>query len=99
MSPNPDLPPEPGTIQPFLYGLIFCWLVEDYWGVARIQEALDETGATAGQIAEGATLAAASLLSDALGSAAKAAEVAERRWQTDSARAARQLVGRQERIP
>lgn len=89
-------PPPPADIQPFLYGLIFCWLAEDYFTVARIREALAETGATADQIAEGATLAAAALLTDALG-VARAAALAEARWQSDAGRAARQIADRKDR--
>jgi hypothetical protein len=94
MTPPPQL--ELPDIQPMMYGLIFAWLAEDYWAIARIQEALAKTGATPGQVAETATLAAASLLAETLGAAALAAPIAERRWQSDTARHARLITGRRE---
>jgi hypothetical protein len=98
MTPEPRPEPPPLTeIQPMIYGLIFAWLAQDYWTIARTQEALARSGATAGQIAEVATLAAAALLAGACGSAAKATERAERRWQQDTARQARLIAGQQER--
>jgi hypothetical protein len=82
----------PAALQTQAYGYIHAWLAEDYWTIARIVAALQDSGATMEQVAETFSLAAASLLTTACGTAEAAAALAARRYSGDAARQGR-LVG------
>lgn len=71
-------------------GYVLAWLRQDYWTCARIAAALEDEQVPAGQVAEVLTLAAASMLADALGAGA-AAEFADRWVSTQAARQVRLL--------
>jgi hypothetical protein len=72
---------------------ILAWLDKDYWTAARIMDALAESGATAEQIAEVYSLAAAALLTDAFGGRrGHAATMTAHRLEQDTTRHAQMLV-------
>lgn len=84
---------EPGTLQVQALGLIHAWLAEDYWTVARIEAAIEASGATPVQVAQVVSLAAAALLTDAFGgSSLRAEQAAAARYGADAAKQARQVI-------
>lgn len=73
---------------------ILAWLDKDFWTIARIMHELAESGATAEQVAEVYSLAAASLLTDAFGGKrTQAAALTAARLEQDATRQARVLAG------
>ncbi len=82
----------PAALQVMAYGYIAAWTQQDYWTVARIAAEIEASGASSLAVAEAVTLAAAALLTDALGGSSLAAEtVATRRYGKAAARLAREL--------
>ena len=84
--------PQPTTpayerMQAMALAYIRAWLDEDYWTIARIVVALEESGATMPQVAEVFSLAGACLLTEAHGgSSAQAAGHATGRQDRDVAK-------------
>lgn len=62
----PDLP-ELEALKVQAKAQVLAWLDKDFWTMARIMDAVEESGAEGGQVAEVYSLAAASLLADAFG--------------------------------
>lgn len=86
--------PSPAGLQAQALFVIHAWLARDYWSVEAACRQVAGSGATPVQVLEAATLAAASLLTEALGgSSAKAAAVAADRYGRDVAAQARLLAG------
>jgi hypothetical protein len=81
------------SLQTKALAYIACWLTEDYWTIARIVEGLKESGASAEQVAESFSLAAASLLTDVFGGMpSEAATWAENKALKDACREARRAL-------
>lgn len=70
---DPPGSPEHGRVRAMALAYIRAWLDEDYWTIARIVVALEESGATVQQVAETFSLAAAALLAEAHGGNSHAA--------------------------
>ncbi len=82
-----EAPPEQPRLQVMALAYIRAWLDKDYWTIARIALALEESGAGMLQVAETFSLAAASLLTEAHGgSSAQAADHATGRQDRDVAK-------------
>jgi hypothetical protein len=80
----------PQTLQTQGLAYIAAWARKDWWTIAQIGLDLDRTGATAQQVAESFSLAAAALLTDMCGgSSTRAAQLAEAAALADAGRQAR----------
>jgi len=80
----------PAMLQTMGLAYIHAWLTEDYWTIAQITLALEDSGASWQQVAESFSLAAASLLTDVFGGSSTLAAVAAiGKARTDAARQAR----------
>lgn len=91
---TPGRPVDLAALQVQAEAHITAWLDDDYWTISRIMDALAGSGATAGQVAEVYSLAAAALLTDAFrGRRSVAAVLAAHRLEQDSTRQARVLAG------
>jgi hypothetical protein len=66
----------PAMLQTMGLAYIHAWLTEDYWTIAQITLALEDSGASWQQVAESFSLAAASLLTDVFGGSSTLAAVA-----------------------
>ena len=82
--------PTPESLGVQAAALIHAELAQDYWSAARIEAALEDSRATVVQVAEAVALAAAAMLTEALGSAA-AERLAAGRYGRDAAAQARLL--------
>ena len=65
LAADPPGSPAIERVEAMAYAYIRAWLDEDYWTIARIQVALEESGATIHQVAEVFSLAGACLLTEA----------------------------------
>ena len=85
--------PAPAALQVQAAALIHAWLAEDYWTAARVEAAIADSGATAVQVAQVVSLAAASMLTEAFGGSSLAAErFAADRYGRDAAAQARLVL-------
>jgi hypothetical protein len=67
LAADPPGAPETGRVEAMAYAYIRAFLDEDYWTIARIVVALEESGATIQQVAESFGIAGACLLTEAHG--------------------------------
>ncbi len=65
LAADPSGAPDLARVEAMAYAYIRAWLDEDYWTIARIVDALEESGATVQQVAEVFSLAGACLLTEA----------------------------------
>jgi hypothetical protein len=80
----------PATLQTQGLAYITAWLRKDFWTIAQISLDLQATGATAQQVAESFSLAAAALLTDMCGgSSTWAGQLADAAALADAGRQAR----------
>jgi hypothetical protein len=85
--------PAAAALQVQALALVHAWLAEDYWTAARVEAAIEASGATVVQVAQVVSLAAASLLTEAFGGSSLAAErFAADRYGRDVAAQARLVV-------
>ena len=82
------------TLQPMAGAYIRAWLDKDYWTIARIVAALEDSGATPGQVAETISLAAAAMLTEAHGGSSAAAADHATGWQDRAVAAQVRLLTR-----
>ena len=82
--------PDQATLMTMAYGYIHAWLAEDYWTIARIVAAMQDSGATMEQVAETFSLAGAALMTDTVGgSSVRAAQLVASRIIETAGRQAR----------
>jgi hypothetical protein len=86
--------PSHETLQPMAGAYIRAWLGKDWWTIARIAAAIDDTGATPRQVTEVVTLAAASMLTEAHGGWSAAAADHATGWQNRAVAAQIRLITR-----
>jgi hypothetical protein len=80
----------PAMLQTMGLAYIHAWLTRDFWTIAQITLALEDSGASWQQVAESFSLAAASLLTDVFGGSSTLAAVAAMgKARGDAARQAR----------
>jgi hypothetical protein len=80
----------PAMLQTMGLAYIHAWLTRDFWTIAQITLAMEDSGASWQQVAESFSLAAASLLTDVFdGSSTLAAAAAAGKAHADAARQAR----------
>jgi hypothetical protein len=85
---------QPGQLQVQALGLIHAWLAKDYWTAARIEAAIEASGASPVQVAQIVSLMAASLLTEVLAGSSLAAErAAADRYGREAAKQARLVLG------
>lgn len=94
-----DATPSHETLQPMAGAYIRAWLDKDFWTIARIAAALEDSGATPAQVAEVISLAAASMMTEAHGGSAVEAADHASGWQDRAVAAQVRLLAARAALP